>query len=466
MFARSKRPSLTTLPLFTSLSLAVGVCSLPLPAWAQAADENPAAASKAPDDEAEEEEEADGEVRKTPGAIGQTAQVETTEPVKPAAATAADEPGQPFEGLYSGKMKLGWDGSAEVDVGYVRYSYSLTSYKPERRYDFRGRFVAGPVLEYDFDERHFFRATGQMVAWVRDEPQTYQVNADDVYAQAGRRKSWDVKLGRFETWEVYHRGLGFDKYTLEDTGALREPNFDTGIYGVDMYEVNAIYWRQMPGKLAVHVYPLEVLGFEVVGLYGSGRTSNFLGGRLAGDLNLGFLRVTAGAEYRKEEPSEEISKLENGVDVPCDTCSDKTLIGFGGGAIGSLGPVELAANIAKSTLDTYRTDGTELDPAGSNSITTFGGYLQVDPGKLLFERSLIVGFGMNRTELLIDNGDFERHDQGAAYIAFPLGFNDAMVKLVLSKADLLFEDVDPVTNVVTARTSDMVSGRLRVRCSF
>src|SRR5687768_6416421 len=92
MFARSKRPSLTTLQLFTSLSLAVGVCSLPLPAWAQA-DEDPAAAGKVPDDEAEEEEGADGEVRKTPGAVGLTAEKQTTEPVKPAAATAADEPG-------------------------------------------------------------------------------------------------------------------------------------------------------------------------------------------------------------------------------------------------------------------------------------------------------------------------------------------------------------------------------------
>jgi hypothetical protein len=467
MFARAKRPSLTTLQLLSSLSLAVGVCSLPQPAWAQA-DEDRASAAKVPDDEAEEEEEADGEVRKTAGAVGQTTQVETTEPVKPAVATAADEPGRTFEGLYSGKMKLGWDGGAEIDVGYARYDYSLTSYKPERLYDFRGRFVMGPVLEYDFDENHFFRFTGQAVAWVREEPLRYQVNADDVYAQIGRRKTWDVKLGRFETWVVYRKGLGYDPYTLEDTGAMKEGPFNQALFGVDMYEVNAIYWREMPGKLAVHVYPLDVLGVELVGLYGSDQTTNHIGGRLAADLNLNFLRVSAGAEYRKREPTEEVRTLDpsSGVEVPCDKCSDRTLIGFGGGAVGKLGPVELGANFAKSTLDTYRTDGTELDPAGSNTTTSFGGYLEVDPGKLLFERSLIVGVGMNRTELLVDNGDFDRHDQGAAYVAFPLGFNDAMVKLVLSKADLLFEDVDPATNVVTARTSDMVSGRLRVRCSF
>jgi hypothetical protein len=466
MFARSKRPSLITLRFFTSFSLAAGVCSLPLPAMAQA-DEEPAAAGKVPDDEAEEEEDAGGEVRKTPGALGQTAQVETTEPVKPAAAaTAADEPGQPFEGLYSGKMKLGWDGSAEIDVGYARYDYSLESYTPERLYDFRGRFVMGPVLEYDFDANHFFRFTGQAVAWVREEEQTYQVNADDVYAQIGRRKTWDVKLGRFETWVVYRKGLGYDPYTLEDTGASREGPVFTKQYGADMYEVNAIYWREMPGKLAVHVYPLDILGFELVGLYGSGPTTNFIGGRLAADLNLKFLRIMGGAEYRKAEPTEEVSKLENGVDVPCDKCSDKTLIGFGGGAVGSLGPVELGLNVAKASLETYKTDGTALELPATYDVTSFGGYLELDPGKLLFERSLIVGVGMNRTENLYENQDFDRHDQGAAYIAFPLGFNDAMVKLVVSKADLLIEDVDPVTGVVTARDSDMVAGRLRVRCSF
>lgn len=471
MFARSKRSSLSTLQLFTLTSLAAGVCSLPLPAWAQADEERPrTAAGEAPDDEAEEEEEdeaAAGEARKTPGATGVTAQTETTEPAKPAAATAADDPAPGFDGLYSGKMKLGWDGAAEIDLGYARYDYELTSYAAERFYDFRGRFVMGPVLEYDFDERHFFRATGQAVAWVREQENRYQVNADDVYVQAGRRKTWDLKLGRFESWSVYHKGLGFDVYTLDDTGALREPNFDTQLFGVDMYEVNAIYWREMAGKAAIHVYPLEVLGFELVGLYGSERTTNHLGARAAADLNLKFLRVTAAAEYRKREPSEEIKTLDpsSGVEVPCDKCSDRTLIGFGGGAIASLGPVELGLNGAKSNTTNYQTNGQD-DLAGSNSITTFGGYFQVDPGKLLLERSLIVGVGMNRTELLVDNQDFERHDQGAAYIAFPLGFNDAMVKLVLTKADLLFEDADMATGVVTARNSDMVAGRLRVRCSF
>jgi hypothetical protein len=468
MFARFKRP-LLTLQLFTFTSLAV--CSLSLPAWAQADQEGARPGVAAPDDQ--EEEEAEGEANKTPAAVGQTAQVETTAPAKPAVATAAadQDPREPVDatdGLYRSKMKLGWDGSAEIDVGQARYGYSLSSFRPERLYDFRGRFVMGPVLEYDFDENHFFRLTGQVVAWVREEGMRYQVNADDVYVQAGRRKKWDIKLGRFESWVVYRKGLGYDPYTLEDTGAMKEGPFNQAIFGADIYEVNRIYWREMAGKLAVHVYPLDILGFELLALYGSEtQTTNSIGSRFAADLDLKFLRIRAGAEYRKDEPTVEVRKQENGVDVVCDKCSDKTLVGFGGGAVGKLGPVELGVNVAKADVETYKTDGTALEPPATYGITSFGGYLELDPGKLLFERSLIVGVGVNRTEKLYENEDFERHDQNAAYIAFPLGFNDAMIKLVVSKADLLFEDADSNTHVVVASNkSDMVSGRLRVRFSF
>ena len=48
-------------------------------------------------------------------------------------------------------------------------------------------------------------------------------------------------------------------------GALREPNFDTQLFGVDMYEVNAVYWREMAGKAAFHVYPLDVAWGRVLG---------------------------------------------------------------------------------------------------------------------------------------------------------------------------------------------------------
>jgi hypothetical protein len=76
MFARSKRPSLTSLQLFTFTSLAL--CTLASPAWAQADPEGSRPGVEAPDDQEEGEEE--GEANKTPGAVGHTAKVETTAP--------------------------------------------------------------------------------------------------------------------------------------------------------------------------------------------------------------------------------------------------------------------------------------------------------------------------------------------------------------------------------------------------
>ncbi len=464
----------------SSLALiALAAALLPLPAWAQNVDENddsdvePAKPAKPAavelEDEPVEDQEA-GVKGAERGSLQTQAEAKgTAEPAATAASEdkpAAAERDNVFNGLFDSSDKLGWDGSIEIDVGYARYGYELDTTPPERFYDFRGRFVLGPVLEHDFAGPHFFRATGQLVAWIREERHEYQVNADDVYVQVGRRKTWDLKLGRFESWSVYHKGLGFDRYTLEDTGALREGPFNQAIVGVDMYEVNAIYDREMAGKGAVHVYPLEVLGFELVGLYGSGQTTDYLGARLAGDLNFKFLRFTAGVEYRTSEPSVEQRVADaNGVQQPCDKCSDRATIGYGGGAIVAVKPIELGLNGAQSKLEAFQTDG-EADVAASNVTTTVGGYFEVDPGYLLFKRSLILGVGVNRTEKTVDNEDFERHVQGAVYIAYPLGFNEAMVKLVLSRADLLIEEVDTATGVVTARNNDMVAGRVRVRYLF
>ena len=43
--------------------------------------------------------------------------------------------------------------------------------------------------------------------------------ADDLWIRVGQRNLWDVKVGRFEGWEIYHLGMGLDSYTLERMGA-------------------------------------------------------------------------------------------------------------------------------------------------------------------------------------------------------------------------------------------------------
>jgi hypothetical protein len=136
-------------------------------------------------------------------------------------------------------------GGLELDVGYAGYDFRDNPTTPSESYrDMRGRFVIGPLLRHDFgDSGYFLEATGQVVAWLRDRPGSYyQVNVDDVWGKFGHTggpgTNWDFQVGRFMTWRVYHRGLGFDLYTLEDSGALFTPGASNGVYGVHTYEVN------------------------------------------------------------------------------------------------------------------------------------------------------------------------------------------------------------------------------------
>ncbi|HVJ18281.1 MAG TPA: hypothetical protein VM686_22835, partial [Polyangiaceae bacterium] len=371
-----------------------------------------------------------------------------------------------FDGLFGSGDKLGWDGGLEMDIGYARYTSDNVNWVPETIYDFRGRFVLGPVLEHPFGDDYFFRATGQFVAWIREiGGSKYQINVDDVYGQVGQRNSWDLQVGRFQTFRVIHKGLGFDVYTLEDTGAKREgTKYDDGQFGAPNYELDWVYWRESWGKGAVHFYPTDFLGFEGAVAYGSNALDNSAGGRFAADVHFDFLTISAGAEHRYWRRTADQGAIVNNTFEDCDDCYKRDATGYGGSAVFKLKPVEIGFNYFKTRYDAYTPEGA-VDIAGSNDRTTFGGYFEVDPGWLLFRRSLILGVGAFRTEVLPDNNDFERHDKAAAYVAYPLGFNRAQVKLVFSTAELLTEQ-DTGGGSYISFTNKLASVRTRLEYYF
>ena len=96
--------------------------------------------------------------------------------------------------------------------------------------------------------------------------------------------------------------------------------------------------------------------------------------------------------------------------------------------------IEIAVNYA------YGKDKNWLATLGGGHTddTTWsaGGYLQLDPLSFFVPHSLIVGGALFRTEFhdVGGLGMYQRHDQIAAYLAYPLGFNNAVVKLVFSEA--------------------------------
>jgi hypothetical protein len=336
---------------------------------------------------------------------------------------------------------LDWHGNLELDDGYVKYSWN-TSAQPEVVYDSRGRFVLGPMLTHNLGDNYFLRVTGQAVAWVQESLNYYQINADDVYVQVGKQGLWDFMAGRFLTWRVFRKGLGFDLYTLEDTGARVTGNFDPGSgWFAHMYEVNTIFLRD-PGatapsaRAAFHLYPTTWSGLELVGAYGHTRgNQDVLGGRLAGGINPKYFSLLVGAEYQVSSLDQRQGTTDTTtlVFVPCDKCGTGRTYGAGGGLV--LTPaqeIEIAFNYAKGKNETWAAAAGAAYT--SNTTQSWGGYAQLDAGSLLINRSLILGGAFFRTENTNQDDDYQRHDQFAAYLAYPLGFNNAVAKLVFSRA--------------------------------
>ena len=153
--------------------------------------------------------------------------------------------------------------------------------------------------------------------------------------------------------------------------------------------------------------------------------------------------------------------------VDCDKCGESERFGFGGGVEVTIAPIEVGFNAARGSTDIYTVTTGAFDEGGSNDTTSLGGYAEFDVGSLAFERGLIVGFGLNRTEALAVNENFRQHTQYAAYIAYPLGFNAAVVKLVLSRADLTnLTLVDPMNRVFNESKSAMSAARVRLAYPF
>jgi hypothetical protein len=385
-----------------------------------------------------------------------------------------------------------WDGGRlhgqiELDTGYAQYRYPEQRDRPkETLHDMRGRFVLGPTFRHDFPKSEYFlKVTGQFVAWVREQADDYQINVDDVYVQFGSGKNWDLQVGRFMTWRVYHKGLGFDLYTLEDNGASEAYPISNEVFAVHTYEVDYIYLRNSPyvgeiaGRAAFHYYPLDNLGFELATAYGlaDNRGTDTIGGRLAMDLRLPYAQFSAAGEYRSQFQTAPPHAIQDAGmpterDVECAECGATKNYGFGGGLSLFFSPVSVGGNFAigwdKKKLGTGDANGKPADdPAGSDRRMSFGGYFELDIGSLLLDRALILGVGANRTELVLDSFDKKFHVQSAAYLAYPLGLNNAMLKLVVSQAQAdLYDSIDTEGSEYIDIHPESTAVRLRFSSDF
>jgi hypothetical protein len=298
--------------------------------------------------------------------------------------------------------------------------------------------------------------------------QSGTVDTDDLWIRFGQWNSWDVKVGRFESWELYHTGMGLDINTQERLGAQNAGVTQTpDLRAPDFYGTDWMHYRPTEGLgvgyLAFHAYPTSTLRFELLGELGASDVQSqgytYLGGRPSVILDQGWIKLKLGAEYEKRWGA-----TTHVVDTDTKVASHAHRIRKGlGGCVQFVidNLAEFGGNFALGWQDNYTNPATDdqnvMDSFGRNSV---GGFANLRLGTLW-----LVGGGANYTwqndkyyHQDAASPNFTAHLQvfGAAqyYLARQL-----MIKAVIgyARADFIPSDesVDIWSNV-------MYSGRVRL----
>ena len=339
-------------------------------------------------------------------------------------------------------------GDMWIDTGYEASQRGLEGEPDQQFWLMQGRFmldVTGTMVHKG--GKFFSQAKGQLLAHVEEIPGNEQIDTDDAWIRFGVWDLWDLQFGRFEAWEVYHKGEGLERDTLEDRGA-----FD----GADIYEVNYAFYRQDGfGQFAGHLYPLDWMRFELSTVFGNELGFNSIGVRPAGILDWGWVKVKIAGEWRKLKNQDEGKKQ----------WEEKR--GFGGGLQFHLDDFHDAIRLAFGVHSGYgivdRVDAFDnVDEKGSVDTFSAGGFLNMGLW------SAVMGLGFNQTlqgdRQLNDQtgkvGHFE-HQQFFASLRHPLVFPAMTAKLVFAWARA---DLEPSFD--NPRINDMYSLRLRLFMQF
>ena len=198
---------------------------------------------------------------------------------------------------YYARTGIGVSGYGWIDESYQRLKIGEPSLRTTSQ-DFlqQGRILLRVTPTYS-DGDFFVQAQAEIVA-NKDQSQVQPVagivDADDVWVRVGEWRKWDLMFGRFEAFEIYHRGMGLDLNTQERLGAFDANSNPPDIYG-------ATYLFDRPGRagnVAFHLYPARYLRFELLAQYGGLGAYNEVGGRPAAIYDIGWLKLKAAFEYQ------------------------------------------------------------------------------------------------------------------------------------------------------------------------
>jgi hypothetical protein len=337
-------------------------------------------------------------------------------------------------------------GDIWIDLGYEQSKRELSSEPDLEFWLMKGRAMLD-ITGVKTWSRFFVQAKAQILAHVEEIRGSEFIDTDDTWIRLGMWDLWDLQVGRFEAWEVFTKGEGFERDTLEDLGAFGGP---------DIYEVNYAFYRQDGfGQLALHAYPWKFLRFEVHGVFGNELGFNSIGVRPAAILDFGWIKLKAAGEYRRLKNQEEGKKQ----------WEEKR--GAGGGVILAFGKpaqplrIRFGANVAYGMIDRVDNFG-KVDERGSIDTFSVGGFADVGLW------SAVLGLGYDRTlqgdrQLNDQSGRVGHfvHDQMFVSLRHPIVVPNLTAKLVFAWARA---DLEPAFD--NPRVNDMYSLRLRLHMTF
>jgi hypothetical protein len=320
-----------------------------------------------------------------------------------------------FHGLqwpYMAKTGVGVSGSIWVDSGYEKISRGSATVPNTTRWLQQGRAVLRVTPTYTKGS-FFIQGQVELVAngcqgtgsSSCDQGGTGTVDTDDLWLRFGHWNIWDIKVGRFEGWEVYHTGMGLDVNTLERRGAwdVTQGIGYSGLNAPDYYGVNFLHDRPRGmglGYIGAHAYPLRFVRLESLTEIGTNDTAstgnNFFGERGTLIFDIGWLKLKGGAEYEKKTSGDQ--QYDGTTGKKADQKQYTTRKGYGGSVQFVFDPyVELGGNIAQGSTVAKDNQGSPDPNTESNTVTSVGGFLNVRPAPRTIVEDLMLGLGVNWT---------------------------------------------------------------------
>ncbi len=275
------------------------------------------------------------------------------------------------------RFVIGVSGWVWDDISYADFTASETNTKKgqldQKKAINQGRLVLRATPTWTSGD-WFVQGQGEFVATTNQDINRGGyggADTDDLWLRIGMWNLGDVQVGRFEGWEVFHLGMGLDINTYERQGANEG---DSAVY----YGLTDMQYRSSTaGNVAFHLYPLEYLRFELLGQAGNTGAQNSYGGRAVGIFDMGWVKVKAGAEYRKQKDMK-VSSKGNGVSKGIAVSAQFVPHPW----------IECGVNYAEGYEDTW--DGTGQHKfAASFDRRSYGAFLN---GRLYIE-DLILGLG-------------------------------------------------------------------------